>query len=241
MLRWHLAWMPFKGGGRLQSCREKAKDQGQNGRKLQTTPEFQAHVAKKLGAILDSSIAIFEHTSEPAQNSLRVSEVEDDGDTGFRLFSSSIPGDCGKLESVPLGRGRRLQCSSSSEQDSDQEWQRCREAAVSAADILQLSGLPAALQNPSTDHSCQTTEPSRKKKKKRKKAAVAKAGGKDSSEEDAVEILQNAQIGNGTERPLCLGGPCRKEGSVGGEDHDELAGKVVMKKKKKKKTEVRTD
>ncbi|XP_066465792.1 protein CUSTOS isoform X3 [Tiliqua scincoides] len=221
--------------------REKAKDQGQNGRKLQTTPEFQAHVAKKLGAILDSSIAIFEHTSEPAQNSLRVSEVEDDGDTGFRLFSSSIPGDCGKLESVPLGRGRRLQCSSSSEQDSDQEWQRCREAAVSAADILQLSGLPAALQNPSTDHSCQTTEPSRKKKKKRKKAAVAKAGGKDSSEEDAVEILQNAQIGNGTERPLCLGGPCRKEGSVGGEDHDELAGKVVMKKKKKKKTEVRTD
>lgn len=34
------------------------------------------------------------------------------GDTDFRLFSSSIPGDCGQPESVPQGR-RRLRCSSS--------------------------------------------------------------------------------------------------------------------------------
>ncbi|KAJ6659097.1 hypothetical protein lerEdw1_019400 [Lerista edwardsae] len=205
------------------SIREKSTARWQDGHGLQTTPEFRAHVAKKLGAVLDSSITILEHMAGPAQKSRKPSEAEDDGDADFRLFSSSVPGDCGKLGSVPRGR-RRLQCSSSSEQDSDQEWQRCREAAVSAADILQLSGQPAALQNSSTDHGGADAEPSRKKKRRRRRRREIEVCGEDSREEAAVEAKQDAQTGI---RTVNGDGPSGKA--------------VIVKKKKKKKTEARTD
>ncbi|NXG96029.1 CSTOS protein, partial [Loxia leucoptera] len=101
---------------------------------LQTTPEFRAHVAKKLGTMLDSFITVLKDSSGPSQTSLAQSDSEDDG---FRLFSSSVPGDCGEPEPCPAARRRRPV--SSSDTDSDQEWQRCQEAAVSAADILKQS------------------------------------------------------------------------------------------------------
>ncbi|NXM43979.1 CSTOS protein, partial [Gymnorhina tibicen] len=101
---------------------------------LQTTPEFRAHVAKKLGTMLDSFITVLKDSSGPSQTSVAQSDSEDDG---FRLFSSSVPGDCGKPEPCPAARRRRPV--SSSDTDSDQEWQRYREAAVSAADILKQS------------------------------------------------------------------------------------------------------
>ncbi|NXP28741.1 CSTOS protein, partial [Scytalopus superciliaris] len=99
---------------------------------LQTTPEFRAHVARKLGAMLDSFITVLKDSSGPSQTSVPQSDSADDG---FRLFSSSVPGDCGKPE--PAARRRRPV--SSSDTDSDQEWQRFQEAAVSAADILKQS------------------------------------------------------------------------------------------------------
>lgn len=34
-------------------CRQKVDEHEQDGNELQTTPEFRAHVAKKLGALLD--------------------------------------------------------------------------------------------------------------------------------------------------------------------------------------------
>ena len=34
-------------------CRHKVDEHEQDGNELQTTPEFRAHVAKKLGALLD--------------------------------------------------------------------------------------------------------------------------------------------------------------------------------------------
>lgn len=34
-------------------CRHRVDDHEQDGNELQTTPEFRAHVAKKLGALLD--------------------------------------------------------------------------------------------------------------------------------------------------------------------------------------------
>ncbi|NWU43903.1 CSTOS protein, partial [Hylia prasina] len=116
---------------------------------LQTTPEFRAHVAKKLGTMLDSFITVLKDSSGPSQTLVAQSDSEDDG---FRLFSSSVPGDCGKQEPCPAARRRPV---SSSDTDSEQEWQRYQEAAVSAADILKQknSVLPGAV----------------KKKKKKKK------------------------------------------------------------------------
>ncbi|NXL87454.1 CSTOS protein, partial [Alectura lathami] len=124
---------------------------GEDGNELQTTPEFRAHVAKKLGAMLDGFITILKDSSRPSQTCVQQSEC---GDDGFRLFSSSVPGDCGKPECSPASRRRRP--STSSDSDSDQEWQKYQEAAVSAADILKQNNmvLPGAV---------------KKKKKKKKK------------------------------------------------------------------------
>ncbi|NWS37220.1 CSTOS protein, partial [Probosciger aterrimus] len=110
----------------------------EDGNELQTTPEFRAHVAKKLGAMLDSFITVLKDSSGPSPTSGQQSDSADDG---FRLFSSSVPGDCGKSEPCPAAR--RRQPSSSSERDSDQEWQRYQEAAVSATDIMKQSAFPA--------------------------------------------------------------------------------------------------
>ncbi|NXX51679.1 CSTOS protein, partial [Tricholaema leucomelas] len=116
---------------------------GEDGNEIQTTPEFRAHVAKKLGAMLDSVITVLKDSSEPSQTPLQESDSAADG---FRLFSSSVPGDSGILQPRPTVRG---QPSSSSDTDSDQEWQKYQEAAVSATDILKQSAFPALSQ----DHS----------------------------------------------------------------------------------------
>ncbi|NXX34030.1 CSTOS protein, partial [Nicator chloris] len=135
------------------------REEGDN--ELQTTPEFRAHVAKKLGTMLDSFITVLKDSSGPSQTLVTQSDSEDDG---FRLFSSSVPGDCGKPEPCPTARRRRPV--SSSDTDSDQEWQRYREAAVSAAEILKQSAFPALSQGSSQDQSQGYVEPKQKKKKK---------------------------------------------------------------------------
>ncbi|NXK05500.1 CSTOS protein, partial [Herpetotheres cachinnans] len=141
--------------------RHEVNGHDEDGNELQTTPEFRAHVAKKLGAMLDSFITVFKDSSGPSQASMQQSDSADDG---FRLFSSSVPGDCGKSE--PCAAARRRQPSSSSDVDSDQEWQRYQEAAVSAADILKQSAFPALSQDSSQDQSQGYVEHSQKKKKK---------------------------------------------------------------------------
>ncbi|KAM6377751.1 LOW QUALITY PROTEIN: protein CUSTOS [Pluvialis apricaria] len=160
-----------RGGGfkkdRLQpaqpSLRREVNGHDEDGNELQTTPEFRAHVAKKLGAMLDGFITVLKDSSGPSHTSVRQSDC---GDDGFRLFSSSVPGDCGKLEPCPAAR--RRQPSSSSDTDSDQEWQRYQEAAVSAADILKQSAFPALSQDSSQDQSQGYVQHSQKKKKKKK-------------------------------------------------------------------------
>uniref|UniRef100_A0A8C6Z726 Protein CUSTOS n=1 Tax=Nothoprocta perdicaria TaxID=30464 RepID=A0A8C6Z726_NOTPE len=144
-------------------CQRDVNGHSEDGNELQTTPEFRAHVARKLGAMLDR----YRHAMPRArvwfwlQFPLCLLCI-----SGFRLFSSSIPGDCGRPEPCPA---RRRRPSSSSDSDSDEEWQRYQEAAVSGTDILKQSALPALCQEPSEDlnHSC--AEPSQKKKKKKKK------------------------------------------------------------------------
>ncbi|EAW98229.1 C12orf43 isoform 1 [Pan troglodytes] len=135
--------------------RHKVNEHEQDGNELQTTPEFRAHVAKKLGALLDSFITISEAAKEPAKAKVQKVALEDDG---FRLFFTSVPGGREKEESP---QPRRKRQPSSSSEDSDEEWRRCREAAVSASDILQESAI----------HSPGTVEKEAKKKRKLKKKA----------------------------------------------------------------------
>ncbi|NWI57519.1 CSTOS protein, partial [Calyptomena viridis] len=145
----------------LLSNRREVNGGGDGDNELQTTPEFRAHVAKKLGAILDSFITVSKDSSGPSRTLVPQSDPADDG---FRLFSSSVPGDCGKPEPCPSARRRRPV--SSSDTDSDQEWQRYQEAAVSVADILKQSAFPALSQNSSQDQSQGYVEHKHKKKKK---------------------------------------------------------------------------
>ncbi|XP_055987020.1 protein CUSTOS isoform X2 [Sorex fumeus] len=134
------------------SLRRKVHEQ--DGNELQTTPEFRAHVAKKLGALLDSSITISEVAKAPAKAGPRRVPVED---SGFRLFFTSLPGDPEKKASPP--RPQKRPPSSSSSEESDRELQRCREAAVSASDLLEKSAV----------HGPAQMEKEVKKKKKKKK------------------------------------------------------------------------
>ncbi|XP_047416599.1 protein CUSTOS isoform X2 [Sciurus carolinensis] len=138
------------------SLRHKVDEHEQDGNELQTTPEFRAHIAKKLGALLDSSITISEVVKEPRTAKEHKVASEDDG---FRLFFTSIPG--GPEEEASPRPHRKRQPSSSSE-DSDEEWQRCQEAAVSASDVLQESAIhvPVKLEK----------EAKKRKRKLRKKA-----------------------------------------------------------------------
>ncbi|XP_006865562.1 PREDICTED: uncharacterized protein C12orf43 homolog [Chrysochloris asiatica] len=138
------------------SLRHKVDEHEQDANELQTTPEFRAHVAKKLGALLDSSITILEVEKEPRKAKVQKAASEDDG---FRLFFTSIPGSPEKQ--APSQPRRKRPPSSSSSEDSDEEWQRCQEAAVSASDILQKSAI----------HSPVVVE---KEVKKRKKKATDK-------------------------------------------------------------------
>nr|XP_044989047.1 protein CUSTOS isoform X2 [Jaculus jaculus] len=143
------------------SLRRKVDQHDHDGNELQTTPEFRAHVAKKLGALLDSSITISEAVKEPRKAEAQKAASEDDG---FRLFFTSVPGDP-KEEASPQTRQKRRPPSSS--EDSEEEWQRCREAAVSASDILQES----AIHSPGMVEK-ETKEKKKKLKKKAKKVAT---------------------------------------------------------------------
>uniref|UniRef100_A0A2K5S6P8 Protein CUSTOS n=2 Tax=Cebus imitator TaxID=2715852 RepID=A0A2K5S6P8_CEBIM len=137
------------------SLRPKMGEHEQDGNELQTTPEFRAHVAKKLGALLDSFITVSEVAKEPTKAQVQKVASEDDG---FRFFFTSVPGGRKKEESP---QPRRKRPPSSSSEDSDEEWRRCREAAVSAWDILQESAI----------HGAGTVEKEAKKKRKSKKKA----------------------------------------------------------------------
>ncbi|XP_069850807.1 protein CUSTOS-like isoform X2 [Dipodomys merriami] len=142
------------------SLRHKVDEHEQDGNELQTTPEFRAHVAKKLGALLDSSITISEVVTESRKAERQKVALEDDG---FRLFFTSVPGDP-EEEASPRPQKRRPPSSSS--EDSDEEWQRCQEAAVSASDILRESAIHGPVK---------AEKESKQKKRKLKKKATTVA------------------------------------------------------------------
>ncbi|XP_012612099.2 protein CUSTOS isoform X1 [Microcebus murinus] len=189
------------------SLRLKVDEHEQDGNELQTTPEFRAHVAKKLGALLDSIITISEAVKEPRKAEVQKVTSEDDG---FRLFFTSIPGGPGK-EASPKPR-RKRQPSSSSSEDSDEEWRRCREAAVSASDILQESAL----------HGPVVVEEAAGRKKKKKKAK--KVAGVDSAAATSTGAASGATGRKQEKEPGELNG-----------DHVSLGTKKKKRKKKVRK------
>ncbi|XP_011803926.1 PREDICTED: uncharacterized protein C12orf43 homolog isoform X4 [Colobus angolensis palliatus] len=174
------------------SLRHKVDEHEQDGNELQTTPEFRAHIAKKLGALLDSFITISEAAKEPTKAKVQKVASEDDG--------------CEKEESP---QPRRKRQPSSSSEDSDEEWRRCREAAVSASDILQESAI----------HSPGTLEKEVKKKRKLKKKAKKVA-----SVDSAVATITPTPTSTATVQK-------QKSGELNG---DQVSLGTQKKKKKKK-------
>ncbi|XP_066116515.1 protein CUSTOS isoform X1 [Saccopteryx bilineata] len=188
------------------SLRHKVDEHEQDGNELQTTPEFRAHVAKKLGALLDSSITISEVVKEPTKAEVQNVTPEDDG---FRLFFTSVP-EGPKREASPQPRRKRLPSSSSSE-DSGEEWQRCREAAVSATDILQESAIHGPVK---------VDKEAKKKKRKLKNKAKKEA----STDLTTATTTSKATVGKQEKESAKLNG-----------DHVSLGTKKKKRKKKAKK------
>ncbi|XP_043831110.1 protein CUSTOS isoform X2 [Dromiciops gliroides] len=191
------------------SLRQKVDEHEQDGNELQTTPEFRVHVAKKLGALLDSYITISESSPRPAQVPVQTAPGEDDG---FRLFFTSVPGS-------PKGAGlpttsRKRPPSSSSESDSDEEWRRCQEAAVSATDILRHRAWPVQ------EAPAEQQAPKKKKKKKQEHKQVEQ-------EKDAGPRVTTEK----QPRPPSL----HREPEAGGVPHNGGHAQLPTKRKKRRK------
>ncbi|XP_041718369.1 protein CUSTOS [Coregonus clupeaformis] len=148
-----------------------------DGNELQTTPEFRAHVAKKLGAILDSCISLISaETSKPCTASTKCEDEE-----GFRLFTTSVPGEF--TIDPPPPPVRRRPIPSSSDSDSELEM-RLREAAVSVTDLLS-SALPSAV-TPSMPESLSSEKIKKKKKKKKYKVQAGEEAEREHSNNSPV-------------------------------------------------------
>ncbi|XP_034548685.1 protein CUSTOS [Notolabrus celidotus] len=196
-----------------QSKRVVVAEHEHDGNELQVTKGFQTHVAKKLGNYLDNCI-----TEMQTENSTRVDSAksEDDDDEGFRLFSSSVPGQKAEDPPAPV---RRRPVPSSSDSDSEMEM-KLKEAAVSIKDLLPSLSLPSTGQAPSAETPCSEKVKKKKKKKateeeenhvvKKKKKRIP-----NQEDSDSVASLLNAQ-------------------NNGEQEHTE----VQVKRKKKKKKEL---
>nr|XP_057927170.1 protein CUSTOS [Doryrhamphus excisus] len=155
-------------GNAKQSKRVVVADHEHDGNELQVTHGFQTHVAKKLGQFLDS------HLSDvPTEISICKTADSGDNDEGFRLFSTSIPGQPADDPPPPV---KRRPIPSSSDSDSEMEM-RLKEAAVSFNHLLPSS--PAA-QTPHSEKIKKSDDEedtlAKKKKKKKKKRQLDDAG-----------------------------------------------------------------
>ncbi|XP_030073244.1 protein CUSTOS isoform X1 [Microcaecilia unicolor] len=156
------------------SLRLKAEDHEYNRSELKTTPAFREFVAKKLEAMIDRCILVSQNEATPAVTAVPEAQSQE---AGFRLFFSSIEEDCGRAADVPSQKQNAP--SSSSEEDSEDEWQRCREVAVSFKDILKQSHLPVMHLEASQVKGQETGDKNvRLKKKYKKKRGKTEAGEK---------------------------------------------------------------
>nr|XP_012416576.1 PREDICTED: uncharacterized protein C12orf43 homolog isoform X6 [Odobenus rosmarus divergens] len=187
------AAMPAWGLEQRQGGPEKPRADARNNQRPATQPSL-------------SSITISEVVKEPAKAEVQKVPAEDDG---FRLFFTSVPGGSEKNATPQPGR-KRLPSSSSSE-DSTEEWQRFREAAVSASDILQDSAIHSPIR---------VDGEAKKKKKKLKKKA----------KKEASADLVAATTTSGT----TVGNPEKPSPKLNG-DQASLGTKKKRRKKKAKK------
>ncbi|XP_061763205.1 protein CUSTOS [Nerophis ophidion] len=135
-----------------------------DGNELQVTQGFQTHVAKKLGQLLDSHFSEIQTEipdTMPANG--------DDNEEGFRLFSTSVPG---QLADDPPPPVRRRPIPSSSDSDSEMEM-RLKEAAVSFHDLLPSS---STAEPPYSEKIKKCDREDNLVKKKKKKRLVEDAG-----------------------------------------------------------------
>ncbi|KAG8012242.1 Potassium voltage-gated channel subfamily V member 2 [Nibea albiflora] len=183
-----------------------------DGNELQVTQGFRTHVAKKLGNLLDSCI-----TEMQTEASSRVESThrDDDGDNdgGFRLFSTSVPGQTADESPAPV---RRRPVPSSSDSDSEMET-RLKEAAVSIKDLLPSSMFSEEL------HCSENTKKKKKKKKKEAEESHVVQNNERDLEEDECNVVKK-----------------KKKRKENGEDctaSPQRNGEQEVKRKKKKKRE----
>ncbi|XP_069562742.1 protein CUSTOS [Brachyistius frenatus] len=204
-----------------ESKRVVVADHEHDGNELQVTQGFRTHVAKKLGYFLDSRFSeIKPETSSCVESAKSNDDDDDDDDQGFRLFSTSVPGQKAVESPAPV---RRRPLPSSSDSDSEMET-RLKEAAVSVRDLLPSLALPSTLSTPSTEPPC--LEKIKKKKKKKKKVSE----GKDShvvKKENREESVEMDSAG------------CAPDAQSNGEhmksEQEHMQIKVKRKKKKRRK------
>uniref|UniRef100_A0A3Q3RJZ6 Protein CUSTOS n=1 Tax=Mastacembelus armatus TaxID=205130 RepID=A0A3Q3RJZ6_9TELE len=131
-----------------------SSDHEHDGNELQVTQGFRTHVAKKLGHLLDRCTCLIHAvcvtvsyvTEMQTETSSCVASVK----YGFRLFSTSVPGQTAQDTPAPV---KRRPVPSSSDSDSEIEM-RLREAAVSVKDLFPLSAQSSTLSPPTAEPPC---------------------------------------------------------------------------------------
>ncbi|KAI8513508.1 hypothetical protein Bbelb_101470 [Branchiostoma belcheri] len=126
-----------KGGSLKRSLREVQKED-EEAYSTGISGEVRDFVAKKLSSFLDSCITELDSCHYNTEKGEVTADEE--GDCGFRIFSSSDPGTEVNLTGVsPQVRRRKQVESSSGDSDSEEEKVRLAEAAVTHQAILQCS------------------------------------------------------------------------------------------------------
>ncbi|XP_068594728.1 protein CUSTOS isoform X2 [Brachionichthys hirsutus] len=153
-----------------------------DGNELGVTQGFREHVAKKLGAFLDGCV-----TEQQSGPPFRVKAGESDDDEGFRLFSTSVPGQTGGDPPAPV---KRRPVPSSSDSDGEME-KRLKEAAVSIRDLLPSLSPPAGGTEGEESHR------KRKRKRKRKPSPEGSGAPPQSDGEQQVKAKRKKKKRNG--------------------------------------------
>ncbi|XP_031156672.1 protein CUSTOS isoform X2 [Sander lucioperca] len=146
--------------------------------------------------------------------------------TGFRLFSTSVPGQTDDDTPAPV---RRRPVPSSSDSDSEMET-RLREAAVSVKDLLHTSSLPSTLSTPSAELPC-----SEKVKKKTKVA--------EGEENHVVKKKKKKRKPNQeeSEQVDSAGSPLNAQRNGDPRTSEQEHTQVKVKRKKKRKRELHAE
>ncbi|PWA18524.1 protein CUSTOS isoform X2 [Gambusia affinis] len=189
---WEIQTFKTKDGdGRVkqESKRVVVADHEHDGNELQVTQGFRKHVARKLEDLLDSCISETQHI---ASNCLE-SKCDDGQDEGFRLFSTSVPG---QEDAKPSSPARRRPPPSSSDSDSEMET-RLKEAAVSISDLLPSSMRSSSSVEPlgsevgakkkkveEEEEQCVVEKKTKRKKEENKQDSVSSAHHKGNGEQE---------------------------------------------------------